>query len=237
MKFERKHAQVFLGTLWIVVLAAMYKVLFGLGPLKEELLRYPGDPMRNGYKIFFFSMEAAAVTYIAFTVVLLGSAFYLKTKDMKWDRIASSSARLGLVFTTILLINGAIFSNLAWGAYWNWDPRQTSSLFLWFTLAAYLTLRGAVDGVETRARLSAVLGIFGFVGVPLTHISTTIWLSNHPALYDTAQSTGFSLDRSGLILFMTLMTSFLALYIYLLWLTVKIDSLEEGSQKVFSGEL
>ena len=237
MEFKRKHATVFLGALWLVVLAAMYKVLFSLGPLKEELLRYPGDPMRHGYKIFFFSMEAAAITYIAFAVVLIGSALYLKSKDMKWDRIAASSARLGIVFTTILLINGAIFSNLAWGAYWNWDPRQTSSLFLWFTLAAYLTLRGAVDGSETRARLSAVLGIFGFIGVPLTHISTTIWLSNHPVLYNTAQSSGFSLDQSGLILFMTLMSCFLLLYVYLLWFTVKIDVLEEKSQKVFSGEL
>ncbi len=237
MKFDRKHSQVLLGALWLVVLAAMYKVLFGLGPLKEELLRYPGDPMRQGYKIFFFSMEAAAITYIAFAVVLLGSALYLKSKDLKWDRIASSSARLGLLFTTILLVNGAIFSNLAWGAYWNWDPRQTSSLFLWFTLTAYLTLRGAVDGVETRARLSAVLGIFGFIGVPLTHVSTTIWLSNHPVLYNTAQSSGFSLDRGGLMLFMTLMTCFLILYAYMLWLTVKIEEIEESSQKVLSGEL
>jgi heme exporter protein C len=86
-------------------------------------------------------MEAAAITYIAFAVVLIGSVLYLKSKDLKWDTIASSSAKVGIVFTTILLINGAIFSNLAWGAYWNWDPRQTTSLFLWFTLAAYLSLR------------------------------------------------------------------------------------------------
>ena len=236
MKFERKYAVVLLSILWAVVIYAMYTVLFGLGPLKDELLRYVGDPMRHGYKIFFFSMESAAITYIAFAVVLVGSILYLKSRDLKWDTIAQSSARIGIVFTTILLINGAIFSNLAWGAYWNWDPRQTTSLFLWFILAAYLTLRTAVDNVETRARLSAVLGIFGFVGVPLTHISATIWLSNHPQLYNTAQSAGFSLDRRGLSMFMIMMLGFLVLYVYLLWLTYKIEKLEESSQNVLSGE-
>jgi heme exporter protein C len=240
VKFERKHAIVLLTLLWLVVLMAMYNILIGLGPLDPEKVpgfpRYDGDPMAHGYKIFFFSMIAFPVTYIAFAVLLGGSILYLKSKDLKWDIIASSSARLGIVFTTILLINGAIFSNLAWGAYWNWDPRQTSTLFLWFTLAAYLTLRGAVDSVETRARLSAVLGIFGFVGVPLTHISTTIWLSNHPQLYDSAQSSGFSIDREGLVLFIVMMLSVLILYAYFLWLTVKIERLEQASQKVLSGE-
>jgi heme exporter protein C len=236
MNLDRKKAIALLATIWAVVLYAMYKILFGLGPLKEELLRYDGDPMRHGYKIFFFSMEAAAITYLAFAVVLVASILYLKSKDIKWDNIASSSAKIGIVFTTILLVNGAIFSNLAWGAYWNWDPRQTTTLFLWFILAAYLSLRTALDNIETRARLSAVLGIFGFVGVPLTHISTTIWLSNHPQLYNTAQGTGFSLDREGLIMFMIMMVSFLIIYLYFLWLTIKIEKLSQRFQNVLSGE-
>jgi heme exporter protein C len=236
MEFTRKYAVSLLAALWAVVMYAMYIVFIRLGPLKEELLRYAGDPMRHGYKIFFFSMEAAAITYIAFIVVLGGSILYLKSKDLKWDTIASSSAKVGIVFTTILLVNGAIFSNLAWGAYWNWDPRQTTTLFLWFILAAYLSLRTAIEGRETKARLSAVLGIFGFVGVPLTHISTTIWLSNHPQLYNTAQGTGFSLDKSGLTLFMIMMLSFLILYGYFLWITIKIENLTQMYQNVFSGE-
>lgn len=234
MKFERKHAIGLLTLLWATVLYATYKILYSLGPLKEELLRYPGDPMRHGYKIFFFSMEAAAITYIAFTVVLVSSILYLRSKELKWDMLASSSARIGIIFTTILLVNGAIFSNLAWGAYWNWDPRQTMSLFLWFTLAAYLSLRTAIDNVESRARLSAVLGIFGFIGVPLTNISTRIWLSNHPQL---GGESSFSLDSRGLMLFMIMMSSFLVLYLYLLWLTYKVEKIGNFYQKDYSGEL
>jgi len=240
LEFKRKHSLILLAVLWAVVLYAMYFILFGLGPLDPEKVpgfpRYDGDPMEHGYKIFFFSMETAAITYLAFTIVLVSSIMYLKSKDLKWDRIASSSARIGIVFNTILLVNGAIFSNLAWGAYWNWDPRQTTSLFLWFTLAAYLSLRTAIDNIETRARISAVLGIFGFVGVPLTHISTKIWLSNHPQLYNSAQDSGFSLDSEGLRLFIIMMTSLLILYIYLLWLTAKIEYLDQQSQNILSGE-
>ncbi len=240
MRFSRKHAIGLLVILWFIVIYAMYNVLFGLGPLDPE--KVPGfprfedahDPLEHGYKIFFFSMEAAAITYLAFAVVLIGSLLYLKTKNLKWDTLASSSARVGIVFTTILLVNGAIFSNLAWGAYWNWDPRQTTSLFLWFILSAYLSLRTALDNVETRARLSAVLGIFGFVGVPLTHVSATIWNSLHPQLYG---KTPFSLDREGLFLFMLMMLAFLVLYAYLLWLTYKLEKLNQSYQNLLSGEL
>ncbi|MFQ5800434.1 MAG: cytochrome c biogenesis protein [Candidatus Hydrothermarchaeales archaeon] len=236
MGFERKHAVALLAVLWALVLYAMYSALFKLGPLNEELLRYPGDPMRHGYKIFFFSMEAAAITYIAFAVVLVGSILYLKSKDLRWDTIASSSAKIGIVFTTILLVNGAIFSKIGWGAYWNWDPRQTTTLMLWFILAAYLSLRTAVDSDETKARLSAILGIFGFVGVPLTHISATIWVSNHPQLYDRAANAGFKLDKAGVSVFMMMMLGVLILYIYLLWLTVRIERLNQDLENVLSGE-
>ncbi|MDP6612739.1 MAG: cytochrome c biogenesis protein, partial [Candidatus Hydrothermarchaeota archaeon] len=164
----------------------MYRALLVLGPLDPSFLRYDGDPLQEGYRIFFFAMQNAPVVYLAFLIVLIGSIAYLKTRDSKWDVLASSSAKIGIVFTTMLLISGAIFSNLAWGAYWNLDPRQTTSLFLWFILAAYLTLRSAIENPETRARMSAVLGIFGFAGVPLTHISATVWVSNHPQIYNRA---------------------------------------------------
>ena len=228
VEFDRKHALLLLGSLYVIILAGMYKAL-NLAPLDPELLRFDGDPMSHGYKIFFFSMENAAVTYIAFLVLLVSSIMYLRTREWKWDNIASSSAELGIVFCTILLVNGAIFSNLAWGAYWNWDPRQTTSLTLWFILASYLSLRSALEDEESRARLSAILGIFGFVAVPLTHISATIWRSNHPQLYG---KTPFSLDSSGVLAFMLMLFGMLILYFYLLWLNTKIKNLERDHRNL-----
>ncbi len=225
-RFERKHALLLLGITYIIILAGMYLAV-NLGPLDPALLRYDGDPMAHGYKIFFFAMVNFPVTYMAFLVLFVASIMYLRTRDWKWDNIASCSAELGIVFCTLLLVNGMIFSNLAWGAYWNWDPRQTTSLVLWFILAAYLSLRSALEDEDLRARLSAVLGIFGFVGVPLTNISATIWRSNHPQLYG---KTPFSLDSSGVLAFLLMLFGIMIFYFYLLWLNTKLNQLKRGHQ-------
>lgn len=209
---------------YATVAIGMYAALLVLGPLDDSLLRYEGDPMKHGYKLFFFSMQNAPVVYLAFLVILIGSVMYLKSRDSKWDTVASSSAKLGIIFCSILLISGAMFSNLAWGAYWNWDPRQTTTLFLWFILAGYLSLRSAVEDKEARARLSAVIGIFGFVGVPLTHVSATIWTSLHPQLY-AGGGAPFTLDFPGKMTFLLMALGNLMLYAYLLWLGVRIENL------------
>jgi heme exporter protein C len=222
----------YLTALYLIVMLGMYRALLVLGPLDPMFLRYDGDPLQEGYRIFFFAMQNAPVVYLAFLVVLIGSVAYLKTREPKWDILASSSAKVGIVFTTILLIGGAIFSNLAWGAYWNWDPRQTTTLFLWFILAGYLTLRSALDDPEAKARLSAVLGIFGFAGVPLTHISATIWTSNHPQVYNRASGAGFSLGREELITFVLMVIGAIMLYAYLTWLTVRIKKLKRLKNEI-----
>lgn len=225
MKFHRKHAIVLLTFLYILVLYGMYKALSS-GPLDPSLLRYAGDPMEHGYKIFFFSMQNAPVIYLAFLITLIASIMYLKSGNLKYDVIASSSAKLAMLFCTLVLITGSIFSNIAWGVYWNWDPRQTTTLMLWFILAGYHSLRSALRGEERKARLSAVIGIFGFVSVPLTHISATIWTSNHPQIYNRAAGAGFTLGPSEKITFLLMLSGALILYAYLLWLTVKIEGLE-----------
>lgn len=216
----------YLAALYLIVVYAMYRALLILGPLDPSLLRYEGDPMRQGYRIFFFAMQNAPVVYLAFLVVLIGSAAYLKTREPRWDVLAASSAKLGMVFTSLVLLNGAVFSNLAWGAYWSWDPRQTTTLFLWFILAGYLALRAALEDPEARARLSAVLGVLGFAGVPLTHLSATIWVSNHPQLYNRAEGAGFSLGREELITFLLMVLGAVMLYAYLTWLTVRVKNLK-----------
>lgn len=225
----RKSLLVLLAT-YAIVAIGMYAALLVLGPLDDALLRYEGDPMKHGYRIFFFSMQNAPVVYLAFLVTLIGSAAYLKSRNVKWDIIASCSARLAIVFCSILLITGAIFSNLAWGAYWSWDPRQTTTLFLWFILAGYLSLRSALEDEEARARLSAVIGIFGFVGVPLTHVSATIWTSLHPQLY-AGSGAPFTLDATGKITFSLTVLGSLMLYAYLLWLSVRIENLRCEARK------
>ncbi len=232
MEFKRTHALALLLALYVLVLFGMYRALLVLGPLSEELLRWSGDPMQHGYKIFFFAMTNPFVTYVAFLVLFASSVMYLKTREERWDVLGSGSAKLGIVFCSLTLVLGAIFSNLAWAtspqqrAYWNWDPRQTTTLILWFLLAGYLSLRSALENQEAKARLSAILGIFGLPAIILTHLSSTLLLSLHPQLYNRAASAGFKLDSATLVTFFIMLLGATVLYAYLLWITVKIEKLE-----------
>ena len=229
MEFKRKHAILLLALVYIAVVYATYVVIFKLGPLAPELLRFTDrrDPMEYGYKIFFFSMVTFPAVYVGFLITLIASILYLKKREVKYDLIASNSVKITLIFTTLLLVNGAIFSKVGWGAYWNWDPRQTTTLMLWFILAAYLSLRTAIENFETKARLSAILGILGFFGVPLTHVSATIWLSNHPQLYNIKNKPPFAMQSIGWAMFGIIVIAILVLFFYLLWLSMKIEETEK----------
>ncbi|MEE9474339.1 MAG: cytochrome c biogenesis protein CcsA [Candidatus Hydrothermarchaeaceae archaeon] len=214
MEFKRKYALVLLGAIYIAVLYGMYNALLVFGPIQSV-----SKPMEELYRNVFFHVPINAVTYTAFTITLIGSIMYLKSRDLKWDTIAASAAKLGMIFGTLTLVTGMVWAKPAWGAYWNWDPRETTTLLLWFIFAAYFALRSSIVDEEARARLSSVVGVFGYAGIPLTYISTTRWFSLHPRLKE------FSLTGEMTPVLVLMIFSVLALFFYLLWLDVKVEKL------------
>ncbi len=131
-------------------------------------------------KIFYIHVPSAWVAFLAFGVVGICSAIYLFTRDARLDLFAASSAEVGLVFTTVVLVTGPIWGKEIWGTWWAWDARLTSTLFLWFIYLAYLVLRTAVDEPGRRGRYSAVLGILGALLVPFIHVSVYLFRTLHP---------------------------------------------------------
>lgn len=131
-------------------------------------------------RIFYFHVPMAWVSYLAFFVVLLGSVGYLWKRDLRWDRLARASAEIGIVFTTLVLITGSLWAKPVWNTWWTWDARLTSTLVLWFVYVGYLMLRAYTPDQERSARLGAVLGIVGFVDVPIIHFSVQWWRTLHP---------------------------------------------------------
>lgn len=131
-------------------------------------------------KIYYLHLPAALNAYIAFTVVAVTSVVYLWLKDPRADRLAESSAEVGLLFTTVVLTTGPIWGKPVWGTWWTWDARLTLTLFLWFIYAGYLVLRGAVTEPAMRARYSAVLGILGALLIPFIHMSVYLFRTLHP---------------------------------------------------------
>jgi heme exporter protein C len=131
-------------------------------------------------KILYIHAPAAWVAFMAFGLVAITSALYLWLREDRLDRIAESSAEVGVVFTTVVLTTGPIWGKPIWGAYWTWDARLTLTLFLWFIYVAYLVMRGAVDDHAMRARYSAVLGILGALLIPFIHLSVYLFRTLHP---------------------------------------------------------
>src|SRR5712692_7242945 len=141
----------------------------------------PEDALQHQVqRIFYLHVSSAIAAYGCFTVVLLGSIGYLWKDNLVADRLARSGALVGLVFTSVTLVMGMLWAKPIWGTYWTWDARLTSTLVLWIIYAGYLMVRRLADPGRQAARFAAVVGIFGFIDVPVVHFSVTWWRTQHP---------------------------------------------------------
>jgi heme exporter protein C len=131
-------------------------------------------------RIFYLHVSSAIAAYGCFTVVLIGGLVYLRRESLVADRFAHAGAVVGVVFTTVTLVMGMLWAKPIWGTYWTWDARLTSTLVLWMIYAGYLLVRRLADPGRQAARIAAVVGIFGFVDVPVVHFSVTWWRTQHP---------------------------------------------------------
>lgn len=152
-----------------------------IGTLVRAIFFTPFEAVQGpAQKIFYLHAPAAWVAFMAFGLVALASALYLWLRDDRLDRFAESSAEVGVVFTTVVLITGPLWAKPIWGTYWTWDARLTLTLFLWFIYVGYIVLRGAIDDRLMRARYSAVLGILGAFLIPFIHLSVYMFRTMHP---------------------------------------------------------
>jgi heme exporter protein C len=134
-------------------------------------------------RIMYFHVPMAILSFVAFFVVFVASIIYLLRRDERWDWLARASAEIGVVYTTMVLICGSIWGKAYWGTWWDGEPILTTTLILWFIYVSYLLLRFYGGRTETGARNAAVLGIIGFVDVPIVHFAVTWWRGLHPTGY------------------------------------------------------
>ncbi len=167
-------------------------------------------------KIFYLHAPSAFVAlYVAFGLMALASALYLWLRDPRLDQLASSSAEVGLAFTTVVLVTGPIWGKTVWGAWWTWDARLTLTLFLWLIILGYLVLRGAVEDRQLRARYSAVLALLAALLIPFIHLSVYLFRTLHPQPIVLKPSAP-SLPPEMLTTFLMALASILLLYVALL---------------------
>ena len=131
-------------------------------------------------RIFYFHVPMAWVAYLAFAVVAVASVAYLWRRDLRWDALARASAEIGVLFTTLVLVTGSLWAKPIWNTWWTWDARLTSTLVLWFIYVGYIMLRAYTPDPDRAARFGAVLGIVGFLDIPIIHFSVQWWRTLHP---------------------------------------------------------
>ena len=161
------------GVIAVLTLASLGAVFF---------IVPPAEGLGNYVRIAFFHIPTAWVAVVAFLGAAYWGARYLKTRELHYDAKSAHSAILGLIFTLMATVSGAVFSKLTWGAYWNWDPRQTTIFVLLLIYAAYVTLRMTMRDERARASSSAVYALFSFIAVPfLVFILPRMFFSLHPS--------------------------------------------------------
>src|SRR5882672_3554332 len=126
-------------------------------------------------RIFYLHVSSAIAAYGCFAVVLVGGIIYLRNESLVADRLARAAALVGVIFTTVTLVMGMLWAKPIWGTFWTWDARLTSTLVLWIIYAGYLMVRRLAEPGRQAARFAAVVGIFGFIDVPIVHFSVTWW--------------------------------------------------------------
>ena len=192
-----------------------------IGATAAVLALPPAEGLGYKARILFFHIPMAWIAVLAFLMGAWWSVKCLRTKKLEQYYYSASSNYTGLVFCLLATVSGAIYARLTWGAFWNWDVRQTTIFILLLIYVAYIVLGYAIEDEEKRARISAVYSLFSFVTVPfLVFIIPRLNWSLHPNLLNSeGAETGvpnFSMDANmGMVLTGTLV-GITALYIWIL---------------------
>jgi len=173
-------------------------------------------------RIFYFHVPLAWVSFLAFFITFIFSILYLWKRAMQWDTIAHASAEVGIIFTTLVLITGPIWAKPVWGVWWTWDARLTTSLVLWLVYIAYLLVRSYTTEPERGARFGAVIGIVGFIDVPIVFLTVNLWRTQHPT---TIIFEG-GLTTPMLVTLLVCIAAFTVLYVLLTIQSARLKSME-----------
>ncbi len=136
-------------------------------------------------KIFYFHVPAAFGMYLGATVCFIGSCGYLARGHLRWDTLARAGADVAVLMGMIVMTSGPLWAAKAWGRYWTWDPRLTTSMLSVLVYVAYLVLRNYTAGGEAERRFAAALGVLGAANLPIIRYSVQKWGGQHPKVIST----------------------------------------------------
>lgn len=175
--------------------------------------------LEENAKIIFFHVPTAWLTVIAFLMTAIYSFKYLRYNNLDDDAKSYAAAQLGIIFCILATVTGSVWAKFAWGAFWSWDPRQTSIFALLLIYGAWFALRSSIESEEKRATLSSVYAIIAFVTVPFfIFIMPRIMTGLHPGSADDTNAgpiIDFKMNENMLLIFFLSLIGFTILYFWM----------------------
>lgn len=192
-------------------------------------LTAPPDALQGEFsRIINIHVPSLWLAFLAFGVTALGSIMWLIRRTRRWDRLASASVEVGVLFTGIGLATGMIWGDAVWGRAWDWgDPRLATTAVMFFVYLGYLALRSSVDDPVVRARRSAVLGAIAVIQVPLVYFSVNLWRALHQT--QSIRPDGATMPSEMLIAMLVNVFAFTLLYVALVYARIDVAKAEDAS--------
>ena len=212
-------------------------VMFALLALTAWLALYVTPPRENqgfqAVRLLYLHVPTAILAYVAFGVTAIASALWLipRTRRADWDLLAGASAEVGVVFTAITLILGALWGKPTWGVWWAWDARLTTTAILFFLYLGYLALRRTGATADERGLRCAVAAIIAFVDVPINYLSVQWWQTLHQTGTVFNRQLSPKINGSMSTTLMLAFVAFTMVYGYLVYERFQLAQLEEGREE------
>jgi heme exporter protein C len=217
---------------------AILTVLLMVWGYYQAIYVAPTDAMQGEiFRIIFYHVPLFFCCFLFFALSFLGSVGFLTWRHSQPERAqiadawALAGAEVGVICCANALILGSMWGRRAWGIWWTWDARLTTTLVLWLIYVSYLLLRRFADGPQVQT-LAAVLGIFGALDVPIVYMSNRWWRTQHPApVFGGAPGSG--MDKSMYIPFLWNVFAWLAWSILLFVIRYAV---ERRQQRIAAAE-
>jgi heme exporter protein C len=206
-----------------LVLAAM--MLFAAAPLVVASAPVE-QTMGLVQKIFYYHVPSAMLMFVSAFVCGIASAAFLFRRSAAADRVALAAGELVVLFGAIVLVTGPLWARKAWGVWWEWDARLTSSLLLWMIYLAYLLVRRF--GGPGSEKLAGAMALFGMANVPFVYVSVNYWRTLHPKT-----SVVMTLAPGMRAAFWFCVAAFATMYILLLTLRKRLEDRQAEVEQLY----
>jgi heme exporter protein C len=205
-------------------------LLFVIAGLYSALIQAPPDANQGDVqRIMYIHIPSILTAYLSFFIVFVGSCLYLWKREKRDDILAKSAAEIGVLFTALTIVEGSIWGKPTWGVWWTWDARLTLTAILLMIFVGYLMLRSLIEDEDRAAVSGAIVGIIGFLDIPLIHMSVYWWRTLHqpPSILRPDKAPWENIHPAMLIALTINFAAFLLLYFYLLSLRIRVGETEE----------